>query len=249
MEPLDVNEPVIAAGVFEDYLISSSLNPDSLNEIKLCFVDLFADQSDEWQNEAWKEIDQAYNRRSRNYHNLAHISQMLFDASHISEDDIDDRLGAAIFYHDFVYEPGASDNEEKSAAKARSVLVDTRLSSVADEVAEAILATKHHISEIPWIQCLINIDLLVLSDPWPYYCTYIASIRHEFAAFSDEQFFEGRIRFLEKMLSREFIYYSVGNIFCDEEAARENMTKELDILRRKDYTLITQAIDEGWCND
>ncbi len=64
-----------------------------------------------------RDVLAAYSEPHRYYHNVSHIEHMLrvfrrFD-SRLTQDE-SDLLYDAILYHDFVYQVGASDNEEKS---------------------------------------------------------------------------------------------------------------------------------------
>lgn len=72
----------------------------------------------------------------RHYHTLKHVKEMLRHYDGSSRE-----LIAAIWLHDIIYDPRASDNEERSADQARADLppdFDT------DLVVRLILDSKHH---------------------------------------------------------------------------------------------------------
>jgi len=78
-------------------------------------------------NESFDELERAYSSSSRFYHNFDHIANCLaeFDtARHLASHPYE--LEWALWFHDEVYNPQASDNEEESA----------RMSYVASERAQ-----------------------------------------------------------------------------------------------------------------
>jgi len=71
-------------------------------------------------NDYWKEIKQSYSQKSRKYHNLIHLENMIFELDLIKDKISDyDSLLFSIFYHDIIYKTTSKDNEEKSAEKAK----------------------------------------------------------------------------------------------------------------------------------
>src|SRR6185436_9293929 len=71
----------------------------------------------------YEKLTAAYAEPQRHYHNQQHIAECLaeFDrARHLTQQPVE--LELALWFHDAVYEPKASDNEEQSAALAQHCL-------------------------------------------------------------------------------------------------------------------------------
>ena len=96
----------------------------------------------------FEELLQAYQQPHRAYHTLDHIRDCLaqFDlVRHLAR--FPNEVELALWCHDVIYDPHATDNEAQSAAWATRIL---RQAAVADEViarvTDLILATQHHIA-------------------------------------------------------------------------------------------------------
>ena len=91
-----------------------------------------------------------YNKVDRHYHNLNHISNCLaeFDSVGKSAFDYPMESELALWYHDFIYFPTLTDNEEKSSLVANGYLwaIGLDLQQRA-RVANMILATRHNAIE------------------------------------------------------------------------------------------------------
>ena len=81
-------------------------------------------------------------RPDRHYHNLAHIRDCLVELAHVDglSDAEREILTEAIWWHDVVYDPTRSDNEELSAQLAEAHV----RADIAREVGRLIRLTKTH---------------------------------------------------------------------------------------------------------
>jgi predicted metal-dependent HD superfamily phosphohydrolase len=170
----------------------------------------------------------------RRYHNEQHLASMLehLDVLADEADDID-AVRLAAWFHDAVYEPGAEDNEEASAALAAAVLSDggMPLQRVA-EVARLVRLTATHNSaeEDRNGGVLCDADLAVLGSDATEYAQYAADIRVEYAHVDDEAFRAGRIAVLQRLLERQ-PFYCTDRFRADREVVvRRNMQAELTLL-------------------
>src|SRR5882672_5397441 len=69
--------------------------------------------------ELWEEITRAYTGKGRHYHTLQHLESLLQQLTEVKPHITDwDTLLFTLYYHDIVYNPAKSDNEEKSAGLA-----------------------------------------------------------------------------------------------------------------------------------
>src|SRR3954468_2716691 len=72
----------------------------------------------------WQDIVKHYSEVRRHYHNLQHLDQLAHELSAV-KDAIQEWniMMLSTAYHDIIYNTRRQDNEEASAAYARSVLV------------------------------------------------------------------------------------------------------------------------------
>lgn len=85
-------------------------------------------------------IRQAYSQPARGWHNMAHLRRMAvaLDFPPGTDKDYALTMKTAMYWHDFVYEPGQRDNEAKSEEAMRMVLKPT---TVTEEAARLVQAT------------------------------------------------------------------------------------------------------------
>ncbi|MFO7850380.1 MAG: hypothetical protein R6V67_10505, partial [Spirochaetia bacterium] len=102
----------------------------------------------EWE-EVFLMLERLYSQEHRFYHNLEHINDCLrlFDSLNESNRNLVQNplsLELAIWFHDAVYTPGNSKNEEESALLAEKTLAGGGLSDrTVSETAELILCTDY----------------------------------------------------------------------------------------------------------
>lgn len=179
----------------------------------------------------WLELEKAYSGKSRHYHNLTHLEEMivLFE-KYKSELQFPDEVLYSIFYHDYVYKVTRKDNELKSAEKAISILPDTAKLD-ANLVFDMILATQLHqhnaIEDSNW---LIDFDLRILAKDWNDYQTYCNQIRKEYRIYPNFMYQPGRKKALEHFLEHEFIFQTEEFRTQFEQQARANIEREIILL-------------------
>jgi predicted metal-dependent HD superfamily phosphohydrolase len=172
----------------------------------------------------------AYTAPGRHYHNLAHIEDCLVKLAHVDglSEDERDTLSEAIWWHDVVYDPTRSDNEELSAQLAEAhVGFD-----IAREVGRLIRLTRTHAVE-PGDRLgaiLISIDLSILGAEPARYDAYAAAIWREYAHVPESDYRAGRARVLRQFAGRPFIFPDAGFAEMYDRQARENLARELASL-------------------
>lgn len=205
---------------------------DTLSEI---FIKLCSKYSDNQKliNEYWKEIEKSYSQKSRYYHNLFHLENMITELMLVNDEinDIDSIL-FSVFYHDVVYKSTSKNNEEKSADIAKIRLQKINLSEdQIEKIYNQILATKSH-KESDKIDTnfLLDSDLSILGKNWIEYERYIKQIRKEYSIYPDFLYNPGRKKVLEHFLTYDKIYKT--DFFRDlyEKQTRENILKEIELL-------------------
>jgi predicted metal-dependent HD superfamily phosphohydrolase len=180
----------------------------------------------------------AYSQPDRYYHNLTHIDRVLSTIARFSA-TLNDPLAVylAAWFHDFVYDPQASDNEIQSARAARELLTNIGVErDKLDRISELILATQgHQIDPNDPDRCIfLDADLGILgADPAAYHL-YQRSIRHEYSWVAEDAYRTGRIRVLESFLARDRLYHTELLFKELESIARNNITSEVIQLNAND---------------
>jgi predicted metal-dependent HD superfamily phosphohydrolase len=172
----------------------------------------------------------AYAAPGRHYHNLQHIEDCLAALARVDHLSAVERkiLEQAIWWHDVVYDPTKSDNEELSAELAEQhIRVD-----LCQEVGRLIRLTKTHqvAPEDRLGAILISIDLSILGAEPARYDAYAAAIRQEFAHVSEPDYREGRARVLRQFAARPAIFPDAGFAATYDRQARANLARELASL-------------------
>jgi predicted metal-dependent HD superfamily phosphohydrolase len=177
------------------------------------------------------ELIAAYSAPSRHYHNLAHIEDCLAALARVENLSAQERdiLTEAIWWHDVVYDATRSDNEELSAQLAEQHI----RGDIAEEVGRLIRLTKTHDVKTGdrLGAMLISIDLSILGAEPARYDAYAAAIRQEFIHVPGPDYRAGRARVLEHFAAREAIYPDADFAATYDRQARENLARELALLR------------------
>jgi predicted metal-dependent HD superfamily phosphohydrolase len=186
-------------------------------------------------NKAWLEIETAYSKKNRYYHNLEHISNMI-NSSIIFKSKIDDltTMQLAIFYHDIVYSIKNKDNEEKSSLFAEKSLKQLKFSKeLIEKCKHYIIATKKHTNTLNNndLNYFLDFDLEILSAPWNKYLEYSKEIRKEYYIYPDILYKPGRKKVLQHFLRQDNIYKTKEFRNKFENLARQNLIQELELLQ------------------
>ena len=176
------------------------------------------------------ELVAAYTAPGRHYHDLRHIEDCLGALTGVDDLSSAERgiLTEAIWWHDVVYDPTRSDNEELSAQLAEQhVRPDLRR-----EVGRLIRLTKTHQVEPDdrLGAILISIDLSILGAAPARYDAYAAAIRKEFAHVPDDDYRAGRARVLSQFAARPVIFPDPIFAARYDRPARDNLARELASL-------------------
>lgn len=118
----------------------------------------------------------------------------------------------AVWFHDAVYDPRRSDNEEQSAALARHWLDQAGApQEQIERITGIILDTRHkEAANSPDGALVADADLAILAAPEDQFAAYEQAIREEYSHLSDAEFEGGRKQFLGSMLGREQIFQTLA---------------------------------------
>jgi predicted metal-dependent HD superfamily phosphohydrolase len=169
------------------------------------------------------ELTRRYGELHRHYHAIEHIAAMLHQGRELR---LSDAQVLAIWFHDAVYEPARSDNEERSAQLARTWLLPALPTATVELVASIVLDTKAHAPSTAEAAPVIDLDLAPLAAPWPQFVANGELIRREYAHVAEAEFAAGRAVFLQRMLARPRIYWTPFGAAL-EPLARANLQRAL----------------------
>jgi predicted metal-dependent HD superfamily phosphohydrolase len=185
----------------------------------------------------WDMIRRHYGEPHRFYHTLNHLNQCLneLDAAKDLIEEID-ATEMSIWFHDIIYQYGAKDNESLSAHTFRDLAGPHMEASFVDRVCEFIIATKHTGSAQDLGEAfMVDIDLSGFGLPWEGYLADSNALRQEAPNVSDEQYYGGKLRFLDGLLSWKKLFQT--DYFNDrlEAVARTNIKRYSDDLRAQGF--------------
>jgi predicted metal-dependent HD superfamily phosphohydrolase len=133
-------------------------------------------------------------------------------------------------FHDVVYDPKASDNEQRSADILRDMSAGIDVGLIAN-VCSMILATeKHRPSTDASTKLLLDLDLAVLGAAPAEYDAYVTGVRQEYSFLPDEKWNAGRKKVLERFLERPVVYQTSHFRHLLEQNARQNILREISSI-------------------
>lgn len=169
------------------------------------------------------------------YHGIDHVWSCLrtFDkVRHLAEHP--DIIELAIWFHDIIYIPGKTDNEEMSAKKADQFIEHVKvLVPWKEKLFRLILATKHTGAQLePDEKIIVDVDLSILGSNLTRYGIYANGIWREYKPVVPDKFVysEHRKKFLEDMLAKAYIYNTDWFRERFEYVARSNMNHEISMI-------------------
>ncbi|MDQ0787702.1 hypothetical protein [Streptomyces sp. B3I8] len=170
----------------------------------------------------------------RRYHTAAHLTAVLdhVDALAAYADDLA-VVRLAAWFHDAVYLPDRSENEERSARLAVRALAEAGVPQArTDEVARLVRLTVTH-APAPDDRdgaVLCDADLAILAAPPEAYAAYTAQVREEYAFVPEDAFRTGRADILRQLLALPRLFSTPHGSQAWEDPARRNLRAELDLL-------------------
>ncbi|GAA2604415.1 hypothetical protein GCM10010399_39170 [Dactylosporangium fulvum] len=181
-----------------------------------------------------RELVERYSEPHRRYHTLEHLAAMLRVVDeHADLADDADAVRLAVWFHDAVYSPFATDNEEQSAQLARARLGTLGVpAGRIDEVVRLVrLTAGHAVAGGDRNGALLaDADLAVLASDAAAYERYTVAVRAEYAAVPDEVFRPGRAAILQKLLDLPALFRAVPSRAEWTARAHENLRREIRTL-------------------
>ncbi|GHD91384.1 HD domain-containing protein [Streptomyces naganishii] len=170
----------------------------------------------------------------RHYHTLTHLTAVLdhVDVLEKYADDVD-VVRLAAWFHDAVYLPERSENEERSARLAERALSEAGVPEAKTaQVARLVRLTVGHdpAEDDRDGQVLCDADLAILGAPPSAYAAYTAAVREEYHFVPNDAFREGRAAVLRQLLALPHLFHTPHAQQHWEPTARYNVRAELEML-------------------
>lgn len=175
----------------------------------------------------------AWAQPHRRYHGTDHLVAVLDRVDELSAHAAHpDTVRLAAWFHDAVYRPDRSENEERSAELAERALTEAGVAprTVAEVVRLVRLTTTHDPADGDRDgEVLCDADLAILAAGPEEYAHYAAAVREEYAFVPPAAFRAGRADILRTLLSRPSLYRTPAARPW-EDTARRNLATELELL-------------------
>jgi predicted metal-dependent HD superfamily phosphohydrolase len=144
-----------------------------------------------------------------------------------------DVVRLAAWFHDAVYLPDRSENEERSARLAERALPEAGVPD--DRTAEVARLVRLTVGHDPAEddrdgQVLCDADLAILASPPSAYAAYTAAVREEYHFVPSEAFRAGRAAILRQLLDLPRLFHTPYGQQKWEATARYNLRAELEML-------------------
>jgi predicted metal-dependent HD superfamily phosphohydrolase len=176
------------------------------------------------------DLVRRWDEPQRRYHDRTHLLAVLEVVDDCAGSD---RVRLAAWFHDAVYDPRASGNEQASAALATEVLGALGAPvAVAADVARLVMLTAGHATSAGDAEgeLLCDADLSVLGQDPQGYADYAERIRAEYAHVPDDAFREGRAAILRALLALPTLFRRPDLAARWQSQARTNLRTELQSL-------------------
>ena len=180
-----------------------------------------------------QRLIRSWARWPRKYHNTPHLLACLRHFAQV-QDQMRDPVAVelALWFHDAIYWPWLSKNEEKSANWAVQFIQKMGLSpTLAQQVEQHILDTKHQaIPSFGDAQWVVDIDLAVLGQGNDVYQQFEKNVRSEYRWVRWSRYVKGRSAVLNSFLDRPRIYNTPWFFERYEISARANLHQAITAL-------------------
>lgn len=183
--------------------------------------------------ETYQALIKAHAEPHRAYHTLEHIAACLRHLDKVRDQTNNPfEIEMALWFHDAIYEPFSTTNEEDSAEWAADWLQDRGLDKAAiARIADHILETKSHDTPTDLDgRFMLDIDLSILGTPVPIYDQFEVDVRREYRRVPRFIFRKKRKAILQGFLNRDQIFTT--EYFHDklEQQARVNLARAISNL-------------------
>jgi predicted metal-dependent HD superfamily phosphohydrolase len=198
----------------------------------------------------WHRLAAHFRHFPRAYHNVVHVAHLIdLTEQHLPAALSRTKVLWCCFFHDAIYDPLSSHNEENSAELwmefVQAIEPPEITPAAAAEVRDWILATKHHLQTTPAAESelayFLDFDLAILGSEPARYEEYAAAIRHEYQHVSEADFCSKRAQILRGFLEHPFLYFTPRFRDLLGERAILNLRHEIEQLDQRTAALQKKA--------
>jgi predicted metal-dependent HD superfamily phosphohydrolase len=203
--------------------------------LKEIFLDLLTKYTDSKSliSELWIEIEKYYGDKKRHYHTLQHLDNLLNQLTEVKGKLLHwEAILFTLYYHDIIYNPLKSDNEEKSAEFAERRMKQISVPAETIKLCKGqILATKTHVKSTDNdTNYFTDADLSVLGETWEVYTHYYKGVRKEYSIYPNFIYNPGRKKVLNHFLTMSSIFKTDFFYQKFEQRAKLNLIKEIQLI-------------------
>ena len=182
------------------------------------------------------DLGALYGAPYRKFHNLCHIQDCLCRFDESAPYLVDpDAVEFALWFHDAVYECGATTNEARSAEMFLELSAGAAF-GFRHRVCSLIMATRHRrrVSDNDK-RFIVDIDLSGFGAPWEEFMRNGQLLREESGRQNEHEYQTGQLNFLGRLQRRPTVFST--DYFRDkyEATARANLSRVLAELAAKGY--------------
>jgi len=142
----------------------------------------------------------------------------------------------AIWFHDIIYVYGSRENEILSAEYFSQLATPEMPVKFTDRVCEFIIATQHAgAASDSSVALVVDIDLSGFGLPWEKYLADSDALRHEAGSVGDEQYFQGKLRFLSELQQWPSLFQTEHFRDRLEAVAQANIARYTTELRAQGF--------------
>jgi predicted metal-dependent HD superfamily phosphohydrolase len=181
------------------------------------------------------DLIRRYGEPHRRYHGWNHVLRCLDQFELVAARLRDpDAVELALWFHDAVYVPGATDNEKRSAELFCETGRGLFHMDFIEKVHSFTMLTRHNLAPSDSDgEFVVDIDLSSLASGWDRFMEDSDRIRQEQCGISDGRFYPAQAKFLRSLVDRPQIFYSTFFHERYERSARDNINRFLDGLRTR----------------
>jgi predicted metal-dependent HD superfamily phosphohydrolase len=174
---------------------------------------------------------------ARAYHDLSHVVEVLGHYRRVERWDDRAPVALAILFHDAVYDARRSDNEARSATLLANLARGTELEPLGERARALVSMTARHGSIRPGdvdddAARFLDCDLAIVGASAARYDAYEAAVAEEYAHLPRLLYRRGRRAFLERLAARDRIFLTEAFHRAYDAAARKNLRRAIEALRR-----------------
>lgn len=213
-------------------------SPGSLAKFRTHWQACLRQNAEDHSAEVYAELVSAYREPQRVYHSLEHIEKCLMLLDQVKQlTENADALALAIWFHDAIYVPGASDNEKLSAewflVKTENQFDDKLRHRVYDHIMATLHCGSVSNDSDSDSDFMVDIDLSSFGMPWPVFLADSKQVRAERPDLDDAEFYRGQACFQKALLERPRFFQSDYFYQHYEAQARKNLEKIMALIEEK----------------